>query len=61
MEDKGWDPYLETRAILEDLNALLRLELPAEQFADGFAPWRLGLVLYNQILEMSAPYERQSK
>jgi hypothetical protein len=57
MEDKGWDPYSESRAILEDLNALMQLPLPPERFSDDLIIWRLGLVLYNHIIEMSAPYE----
>lgn len=57
MEGKGWDPYLESRAILEDLNSLLQKKLPKKRFPDGLTGWRLGLILYNQILEMSAPYE----
>jgi len=57
MEGKGWDPYLESRAILEDLNSLMQLKLPKGKFPDGLATWRLGLILYNQVLEMSAPYE----
>lgn len=57
IEDKGWDPYAESRAILEDLNSLMQLNLPAERFPDESTIWRLGLVTYNQIIEMSAPYE----
>ena len=32
MEDKGWDPYVESRAVLEDLNALMQLDLPEDKF-----------------------------
>jgi len=57
MEDKGWDPQLESRALLDDINSLMKLELSDDSFADGLTVWRLGLLLYNHILEMSAPYE----
>lgn len=58
MEDKGWDPYSESRAILDDLQALLRLELPEGSFKDkNLTAWRLGLLVYSHIVEMSAPYE----
>jgi hypothetical protein len=57
MEDKGWDPYAESRNILNDLNRLMKLELPEERFPDDLTPWRLGLLLYSHIVEMDAPYE----
>jgi len=62
MEDKGWDPYLESRAVLEDLNALMQLNLPEEKFSDkGLTCWRLGLIFYNHIVEMDATYEVLTK
>jgi hypothetical protein len=58
MEDKGWDPYLESRAILEDLNAILQTDLPDAKFPDrDFTIWRMGLLMYSHIVEMDAPYE----
>lgn len=57
MEDKGWDPYAESRNILNDINRLMKLELPEESFSDGWTSWRLGLILYSHIVEMDAPYE----
>ena len=58
MEDKGWDPYEESRAVLEDLNALMQLDLPEETFSDKeLTSWRLGLIFYSHIVEMDAPYE----
>lgn len=58
MEDKGWDPYAESRDILNDLNRLMKIKLLEEQFPDGNATmWRLGLLLYAHIIEMNAPYE----
>lgn len=58
IEDKGWDPYLESRATLEDLNAIFKTDLAGSIFPDKDAAiWRLGLVFYSHIVEMSAPYE----
>jgi len=57
-EDTGWDPYLESKSILEDLNSLLNIELPREKFLDvNLTKWRLGLLLYTHIVEMDAIYE----
>ncbi len=58
MEDKGWDPYSESRALLDDLYALMQFDLPEEKFKEkNLTTWRLGLLFYNHIVEMSAPYE----
>ncbi len=57
MEDKGWDPYAESRNILNDINRLMKLELSEDRFPDGGTLWRLGLLLYSHIVEMDAPYE----
>jgi hypothetical protein len=58
MEDKGWDPYAESRSILDDLNRLMKVELPKDKFPDSDKTiWRLGLLLYSHIVEMDAPYE----
>jgi hypothetical protein len=58
MEDKGWDPYAESRNILNDLNRLMKIKLPKRKFPDGErTTWRLGLLLYAHIIEMDAPYE----
>lgn len=57
MEDKGWDPHAESRNILNDLNRLMKLELPEDRFPDNRTLWRLGLLLYSHIVEMDAPYE----
>jgi hypothetical protein len=58
MEDAGWDPHLESRALLEDVNSLLQIELPKERFPDrDLTTWRLGLLFYSHIVEMDAPYE----
>lgn len=58
MEDKGWDPYAESRAILEDINSLMQISLPEDNFpSPDITIFRLGLVFYNHIVEMDAPYE----
>ncbi|WNB77075.1 hypothetical protein [Methylomonas koyamae] len=58
MEDHGWDPYAESRAMLNDINGFFFVELPTEHFNDPERThWRLGLILYSHILEMDAPYE----
>jgi hypothetical protein len=58
LEDSGWDPYLESRSILEDLNAILQTELSDSIFPNkGFTIWRMGLLMYSHIVEMDAPYE----
>jgi hypothetical protein len=57
-EDKGWDPYAESRAILEDINSLMKIELPSERFSEPtLTIFRLGLIFYNHIVEMDATYE----
>lgn len=58
MEDSGWDPYLESRTTLEDLNSLFKIKLPEGCFPDPNATlWRIGLLLYSHVVEMDAPYE----
>ena len=58
MEDRGWDPFLESRAILEDLNAIMQTDLPDAKFPDKpMTIWRMGLLMYSHIVEMDAPYE----
>ncbi len=58
MEDKGWDPYIESRGILEDINAILQSEHSEAIFSDkDFTMWRMGLLMYSHIVEMDAPYE----
>src|SRR3989442_299337 len=34
MQDEGWDAYLESQAMLDDLKKLADMELPAERFRD---------------------------
>lgn len=58
MEDKGWDPYAESRAILNDLNGFFKVDLPKKWFREPEGTmWRLGLLQYTHIVEMNAPYE----
>ena len=58
MEDKGWDPYSESRFTINDLNGLFKLGLPRRLFPKPQdTHWRLGLLMYSHIVEMDAPYE----
>lgn len=58
MEDRGWDPFVESRAILEDINAIMQMDLPATKFPDKDSTlWRMGLLMYSHVVEMDAPYE----
>lgn len=58
MEDKGWDPYIESRGTLEDLNAILQSEHAESIFEDkDLTMWRMGLLMYSHIVEMDAPFE----
>ena len=58
MEDRGWDPYAESRATLDDLNSFFKLNLPEALFPNRDAThWRIGLLLYSHVVEMDAPYE----
>jgi hypothetical protein len=58
MEDRGWDPFLESRAILKDLNAVMQTNLPDGTFPDKeMTVWRMGLLMYSHVVEMDAPYE----
>lgn len=58
MEDRGWDPYAESRAVLSDINGFFNVDLPEAIFPQpDRTTWRLGLLLYGHIVEMDAPYE----
>lgn len=58
MEDAGWDPHSESRALLEDLNTVIREGGGGDLFSDfEKTQWRFGLLLYSHIIEMSAPLE----
>ena len=58
MEDKGWDPYAESRAVLEDINSLMQIKLPEDRFPAPDCPdcrvFRLSMICYNHIVEMDA-------
>jgi hypothetical protein len=53
-----WDASVESRELLADLDALLlKMELPSPPLADPeLTRWRLGLLAYLHVIEMSAPY-----
>ena len=57
MQDAGWDPWYESQAILNDLQALAGLELPADKFPEANRTrLRLGLLSYCHVTEMDLPY-----
>lgn len=57
-EGEGWDPYLESKGILDDLNKLISINLPEEHFPESeLTRWRLALTFYSHVVEMDAIYE----
>jgi hypothetical protein len=54
MQDADWDPFEESVEAFEDYNALLRLD---ESVLSKVGHWRIGLLMYCQALEMTAPQE----
>lgn len=54
MQDADWDPFEESKVAFEDYNALLRLDEPT--LSQG-GRWRIGLLMYCQAVEMTAPQE----
>jgi hypothetical protein len=51
LEDAGWDPFVETHLLVEDLTALINAPLR------GDTQVRLGLLLYSHLTEVGAVYE----
>jgi hypothetical protein len=39
IEDRGWDPYAESRVVLDDINSFFKVELPPVHFKEP-AGWR---------------------
>jgi hypothetical protein len=57
IEDAGWDPWYESQAILNDLQSLAALDLPADKFPEADRTrLRLGLLSYCHVTEMDLPY-----
>lgn len=54
MQDADWDPFEESKAGFEDYNALLRLDVNT---LSQTCRWRIGLLMYCQAVEMTAPQE----
>ncbi len=54
LEDESWDPFEELKGAFEDYNYLLDLE--DDNLSDKHK-WRMGLLMYCQLIEMSAPHE----
>jgi hypothetical protein len=51
MEDAGWDPFVETHLLVQDLTTLISAPL------QGHTQIRLGLLLYSHLTEVGAIYE----
>jgi hypothetical protein len=57
IQGPGWDPWLESKAVIDDLQNLAKLELPREKFPDlERTQARLALLSYCHITEMDLPY-----
>ena len=54
MQDADWDPFEASKESFEDYNMLLRLD---ESILSKSAHWRIGLLMYCQAVEMTAPQE----
>lgn len=54
MQDADWDPFEESKAAFEDYNRLLQLD---ESTLSQAGHWRIGLLMYCQAVEMTAPQE----
>lgn len=54
MQDADWDPFEESKDSFDDFNGLLRLE---EDKLSPSGRWRIGLLMYCQAVEMTAPQE----
>ena len=57
VQGPGWDPWLESKAVVDDLQNLANLKLPKETFPDiERTQARLALLSYCHITEMDLPY-----
>jgi hypothetical protein len=54
MQDADWDPFEESKVAFEDYNAILRFE---DAVLSSAGRWRVGLLMYCQAVEMTAPQE----
>lgn len=54
VQDADWDPFEESKEAFEDYNSLLRLD---EEHVSALGRWRIGLLMYCQAIEMTAPQE----
>jgi hypothetical protein len=58
MKDAGWDSYIESQELLQDISNLMAIQLPAEKFSSpSNTHARLALIAYSHMIEMNAPYE----
>lgn len=57
LELGGFDPWYESRAIIDDMHNLSQLDLPAERFSEPLKTRiRLALLAYCTLTEMDLPY-----
>ncbi len=57
VQGPGWDPWYESQAVIDDLQNLAGLELPAERFPDAERTRvRLALLSYCHVTEMDLSY-----
>jgi hypothetical protein len=57
IQGPGWEPWYESRAVIDDLQNLAALDLPAEKFPHvERTRARLALISYCHITEMDLPY-----
>jgi len=54
LQDAGWDPFEESEEAFEDYNWLLEKATSERSEKSG---WRIGLLMYCQLIEMTAPHE----
>jgi hypothetical protein len=54
LQDAGWDPFEESVEAFEDYNWLLEKATSERSEKSG---WRVGLLMYCQLVEMTAPHE----
>ena len=58
MQDEGWDTLQESRAMLDDLSAIMSGPLDESRFPSvETTRWRICLLFYAHVVEMDAPYE----
>jgi hypothetical protein len=58
ISDTGWDSYIESIALLENLTHLMSMELASDKFSNpANTQARLAVIAYSHMIEMSVPYD----